>query len=120
LEEDVARQFAKPFYNSKEWKSVREYCLKRDNLLCQMCGNPAEEVHHKVHLTPQNITNMEIALNPNNLISLCGDCHKGIHLGDKITGLKARGNNSCCADEYEFDENGQLIRVSQLPPSKNF
>lgn len=42
LENDMARAFAKAFYNSKEWKVVREYVLKRDNYLCTKCDNPAQ------------------------------------------------------------------------------
>ena len=109
----MARKFAKPFYNSKEWKVVREYCLKRDKYLCQRCGEPAEEVHHIKHLTPKNITDPEISLNPDNLKSLCSECHKRIHLGDKMDGTKryhSAKENPCHAEEYVFDENGYLVR----------
>lgn len=38
--------------------------------------NPAEEVHLKKELTPDNINDISVTVNPDNLISLCGDCHK--------------------------------------------
>ena len=112
LENDMARAFAKAFYNSKEWKVVREYVLKRDNYLCTKCDNPAEEVHHIKHLTPENITDINITLNPDNLICLCKDCHFAIHKADKIHGIKQTHNSFDCNNEYEFDENGYLIQIS--------
>ena len=31
--------------------------------------NPAEEVHHKKELTPDNINDISVTVNPNNIIS---------------------------------------------------
>ena len=107
----MAREFAKAFYNSKEWKDVRELVLKRDAYLCVNCGKPAEEVHHVVRLTPTNIDHVSVALNPANLISLCRACHMDIHLSDKVSGVKAKVKH--VDDGYSFDENGYLI---QNPP----
>lgn len=106
----MARDFAKAFYRSLEWRAVRDYCLLRDNYLCQHCGHPAEEVHHKIHLTPNNITDVSITLNPNNLVCLCKDCHFQEHRGDHGNGRK---NNEDYP--YTFDENGNLI-PKQPPP----
>ena len=106
----MAKEFAKSFYRCKEWQRTREYVLKRDLYLCVKCGRPAEEVHHKKHLTPNNINDINISLNPNNLISLCKECHFETHREDKVKGLKERRKESVCADEYCFDENGFLVR----------
>lgn len=95
----MARPFAKPFYRSKEWEKVRQYVIRRDKYLCQKCGSPAEEVHHKIHLSPENINDPEIALSPDNLVSLCRDCHFREH-SNKRTAV---------AEEYEFDENGFIV-----------
>ena len=114
LEINMARDFAKAFYNSKEWRVVREYILMRDKYLCTNCGNPAEEVHHIIHLTPENITDINISLNAENLTSLCKDCHFGIHRIDKVNGIKKSHNSFSCGNEYEFDENGYLIQKSPL------
>ena len=38
--------------------------------------NLAEEVHHKKELTPKNINDISVTVNPNNIISLCDDCHE--------------------------------------------
>ena len=110
----MARDFAKTFYKSKEWRVVREHILMRDKYLCTKCGEPAEEVHHIIHLTPQNITDMSISLNPENLTSLCKSCHFDVHRVDKANGIKQVHNSFDCNDEYAFDENGYLIQISPL------
>ena len=61
------REFARGFYLSKEWRRTRAYIVARDHGLCVKCGRPGEIVHHKEHLTPENINTPEIALGENNL-----------------------------------------------------
>ena len=93
------------FYQSKAWKDVREVALKRDNYICQNCGlKPAELVHHKIHLTPKNVYDNSIALNLDNLISVCASCHSELHRGEHA---KGRMNEEAYPDT--FDENGMLI-----------
>lgn len=104
----MAREFSKAFYHSKEWQQVREYCLMRDKYLCVKCSKPAEEVHHKIHLSPSNIGDKKISLNPENLICLCRDCHFEEHRGEHGNGLKAKEREEQW--EYEFDDNGMLVR----------
>lgn len=106
----MARDFAKAFYNSKEWQKVRNFVLMRDKYLCKKCGNPAEEVHHIIHLSPANIFDVRIALNPDNLICLCKDCHFAEHKVDKLQGIKKASKAADCDMDYEFDENGYLVR----------
>ena len=108
----MAREFSKAFYHSKQWQQVREYVLMRDSYLCRICGAPAEEVHHKIHLTPGNLYDPRVNLNPDNLISLCKECHFKEHVADKINGKNQKNRNF--TDDYEFDENGQLKR--KVPP----
>lgn len=104
----MSREFSKSFYNSKEWKVVREYCLIRDHYSCVKCGMPAEEVHHKIHLSPENIHNTSITLNPSNLICLCKDCHFAEHRQDKADGIaKANGLPEY---EYTFNDEGMLVK----------
>ena len=68
-------------------------------MLCQDClkkgiYTPAEEVHHIVELTPSNVSDPNIALNADNLISLCRECHRARH----------STNNK----RYTIDENGKV------------
>ena len=98
--DNMAREFSKSFYNSKEWQRCRDYILKRDNYLCAKCGNPAEEVHHIIHLSPDNIMNPKITLSADNLTCLCKECHFAEH----------RDNSKEHLNEYEFDSNGYLVR----------
>ena len=99
----MARDFAKSFYNSKEWINTRDYVLRRDKYLCR-CGRPATEVHHIIHLSPQNIGDVTITMNPDNLISLCRDCHFEEHKGEHGKGREVKESNP-----YIFDENGMLV-----------
>lgn len=100
----MARDFAKSFYNSKEWQQTRDYIMKRDNYLCVKCGRPAVEVHHKKHLSPDNINDVNVTMNPDNLISLCKDCHFEEHKGEHGKGRAILETNP-----YTFDENGMLV-----------
>ena len=107
----MAREFAEKFYHSKEWEKVRRFVLMRDRYVCRICGRPAQEVHHKIHLAPENIWDTKVTLNPDNLVSLCKDCHFAQHIEDKEAGKrKAHGRSAGdCAEGFHFDENGQLV-----------
>jgi 5-methylcytosine-specific restriction endonuclease McrA len=108
----MSKPFATAFYKSREWERVRQYCLMRDRYKCQRCGKPAKEVHHIIHLSPENIYDVKISLNPLNLASLCRDCHFAQHEEDKRSGKKHydKSKHSDCADGLHFDENGMLVR----------
>ena len=109
----MAKEFTQNFYGKLAWKEVRDYVMKRDAYLCQDCltkgmYTPAEEVHHIVWLTPDNINDPNITLNPNNLISLCKECHherhnKGEHLGKKRN------------RRYKVDEFGRVTVTDTAP-----
>ena len=99
----MAREFAKEFYNSPEWKRVRDYIFLRDGMLCVRCGNPGEIVHHKIHLNPHNITDPYIALGEDNLELLCRQCHGEEHSSDIDN---ERG--------YTFNDDGEMV----IPPHK--
>ena len=99
----MAKDWAKAFYNSDAWKYTRKSVLKRDCFTCSYCEARANEVHHIQELTAENVNDVNISLNPDNLISLCSECHKKITKG-----------STDCEQDYYFDENGQLVRYS--PP----
>lgn len=60
------------FYKSKEWRTLRKQILERDLALCQRCGMPAELVDH---IIPSK-DDWDDRLNPDNLQSLCRECHR--------------------------------------------
>lgn len=104
----MAKGYAKAFYNSKAWQQTREAVLKRDRYMCQCqgCDHVAEEVHHKIEITEQNINDPRITLNMSNLISLCGECHK------RIT-REAHRQQGKILNDIMFDDNGYPI---ETPP----
>jgi len=96
----MAREFAKSFYNSKAWKECREAYKRSVYGLCERCGQPGDEVHHKIYLTPENINDPYITLSFENLELLCSSCHSIEH-NEKYSPLR---------EGFRFDENGDLIR----------
>ena len=102
------KPWAKKFYKSKAWQQCREYVMQRDHRLCVDCSKtglitPAEEVHHIIELTQENISDPAIALGPDNLVSLCRECHK-----------KRHGAHDTSERRYIIDEFGRII----LPPGR--
>lgn len=78
------QDFAKTLYNSKAWQHCRASYLKQVGGLCERClakgiYRAGEIVHHKTHLSPENINDPSITLNPENLMCLCRDCHAAVH-----------------------------------------
>ena len=73
-------EWAIKLYNSGIWRKKRAHILKRDHYLCQSgklwggkpCGKLAAEVHHIKEL----VDFPELALDDDNLISLCRECHE--------------------------------------------
>ena len=101
------REFAKPFYQSPAWKNARAAYIKEKRGLCERCleqgiYKAGVIVHHKTPLTPENITDENIALNRENLELLCRECHAEVH--EDI--YAARRNR-----RYKFDELGRVIAV---------
>ena len=87
-------------YQSKEWKKVRALKLQKDPL-CEEClkqglYTPADMVHHKIWLDMININDPEIALNIDNLQSLCWECHNQVH-------------SRSAHQRYKIDSDGEVI-----------
>lgn len=77
-------EFAKKFYASKAWRDLRMAIIAERGPVCQRCGRVIANTiqiigHHKIHLTPDNIDNPQIALNQNNIELICFDCHNKEH-----------------------------------------
>ena len=105
----MAREFAKPFYNSGAWRRCRAAFIAErvaiDGGLCQRCGQELGYiVHHKIWLTPENIDNPDITLNHKNLEYVGLVCHNKIEEGEE-------------APRYRFTPEGQVEAYS--PPSED-
>lgn len=70
------------FYHSKAWRDL-SYLLRLNSGKCQRCGRIADmkqlHAHHKVSLTPSNVNDLSISLNPDNIEILCNSCHDEEH-----------------------------------------
>lgn len=78
------KDYAKSFYKSKRWQHTRIAYLKSVGGLCERClkkglYHPAEIVHHKVYISPDNITDPNITLDWHNLEAVCRQCHEAEH-----------------------------------------
>lgn len=76
------------FYQSKEWRRLRNYIIDRDNA-CDL-GIPGREInryviiHHLNPITKQDILDRNpLVLDPENLICVTDKTHKAIHYGDE-------------------------------------
>lgn len=98
----MARPEMKPFYASVAWQAARMAALKRDRFSCQICGQRAQEVHHRIELDENNVNDPDIALNLKNLQSLCHDCHT------RITSETHKAGGSDAGKDFFFDANGFL------------
>ena len=71
------------------WSSKREAILNRDRYICQICGKKHTrlEVHHIIYRSNGGTDD------ENNLITLCEDCHSGIHNGKVVLVKKIKKFN---------------------------
>lgn len=80
----MAQSWAQDFYASRAWANCRAAYKKKAGGLCERCLKkglivPGVIVHHRQHLTAENISNPEISLSFDNLELLCRDCHAEEH-----------------------------------------
>ena len=107
----MAKEFAKAFYNSRAWQDVRQLRIGMDKGLCCKCGRPGNEVDHIIELTPDNIYDEMIALNLDNLQTLCHTCHTRKTKAEHRTGLN---EDALALDCVTFDDSGMPVRTT--PP----
>lgn len=92
------------FYKSKEWRSIRDYVITRDNG-CDL-GIEGHEIygriliHHMNPISKEDIINRsDLLLNPEYLISTIKNTHDAIHYSDEhllITEPITRRKNDTC------------------------
>jgi len=99
------KEWAKDFYFSSVWRSCRAAYIKSVGGLCERCLKrglyvSGEIVHHKIHLTPENISDPTVSCAFENLELLCRNCHAEEH--------------GRIEKRYRFDESGRCVST---PPS---
>ena len=100
------RSIDRSFYESRTWRHVREAYAESQHGLCERCAKngritPGVIVHHKEHLTPENVNDPKKTYGWDNLELLCLECHNAVHgKGQKPTVI--------------FDEEGNCIGA--IPP----
>ncbi len=67
----------KTFYNSKEWRTVREIVLRQNNYRCTLCGFTSKKGMVVDHIKPRK-KYPEFAFDIPNLRCLCNSCHSGL------------------------------------------
>lgn len=105
--------FAHRFYHSKSWQDVRAFVMNRAHGLCERClengeVKPADVVHHRIPLSPANMDDPKIALDPENLIALCDECHTEVHQRLGIGALNGRSEEK---PRVGFDKEGNVVRL---------
>jgi len=80
----MARDFAKKLYSSEQWQQLRMALIAERGPVCQQCGKniarPADIIaHHEIELSPENIRDFNISINPNFIKLICFDCHNKSH-----------------------------------------
>lgn len=104
------------FYGSTAWKHCRDTYMRSKRGLCEKCLaegiiTPATRVHHKTHLTPENVHDPNIALCFDNLEALCEKHHAAEH-ADLYTHREKR---------WRVNGAGMVTAAdSRIPPLKNF
>ena len=106
-------QYAKPFYRSKAWQDTRAFVWDRAHGLCERCMErgevkAADVVHHMKPLTEANVNDPDVALNPDNLVALCHDCHTEVH---QLLGIGAMNGRKLEEPRVGFDSEGNVVRL---------
>lgn len=80
----MAQSWAMELYQSKAWRDLRQALILQRGLRCEECGKlvplPSMLIgDHVQELTPENVHDPTIALNPDNVRLVCDDCHNRKH-----------------------------------------
>lgn len=81
----INREERQKIYYSTKWRKLRNAHLQQ-HPLCELCLKdgkvvPAIDVHHIISFmsTDDPLKRLYLAYNPDNLMSLCKECHQKIH-----------------------------------------
>lgn len=99
--------------------NVRQYVLKRDNYTCRCCGRHGDGIKLHVHHLETRQTGGNA---PDNLITLCKDCHKAYHAGKimfPISAAKCRLKPTRDAAFMGIMRKTLLARLEAMYPDKH-
>jgi hypothetical protein len=74
----------KSFYDSAAWRNFRLQLINERHNKCEKCNRyipHSKDIigHHKVELTPENVKDHSISLNPDLIEIICFECHNKEH-----------------------------------------
>jgi 5-methylcytosine-specific restriction endonuclease McrA len=71
------------YMRSEEWQRMREYIFELRDGICEFCGDPATEIHHRTY----ERLGREL---PIDLQALCKECHIEADIERAVIGIKKR------------------------------
>jgi len=124
----------KSFYASEKWQKFRMSIIAERGLKCEYCGKivaiPGElTLHHIKELTPENVNDYNISLNPDNVLVVHHECHNKIHnrfghtgekkvyivFGPPLAGKKTFVRSNMTRGDLIVDMDRLYAAVSMLP-----
>lgn len=122
------------FYASDPWINLRLLLINERGNKCERCGKIIPRSidiigHHKVELTPENVNDYNISLNPELIELICFDCHNKEHrrfgykgerkvfivFGAPLAGKKTFVKQNMCRGDIVVDMDRLYAAVSMLP-----
>lgn len=84
MKEYRTKEQQRAFYKSRDWQAIRQKVLERDNHECQWCkeqGRVTNRSHATLEVDHEKELEFhpELALDTENLRTLCRDCHNKRH-----------------------------------------
>jgi hypothetical protein len=76
------------YLREKLWGRIRKRVLDRDEHSCCVCGNLANQVHHRFY-TENNLSGIDL----NGMVSICAKCHKTAEFRGKRKVSLSKANN---------------------------
>ncbi len=127
----VRYSVVKSFLASPAWQNLRMVVLAQRGAKCERCGRVTSELelHHVIELTPENVADATVALNPANILVLCHDCHDAAHnrfgrpgeravwlvYGPPLSGKTTFVRQSMRRGDLVVDVDRLFVAVSMLP-----
>lgn len=122
------------FYSSQEWQAFRMLVIAERGLRCEHCGKLVARsseltLHHKTELTPENVQDVNISLNPDNIMVVHHECHNEIHrrfgyqpgggvyivYGPPLAGMEEYVRHQMSRGDLVVDMDQLYAAVSMLP-----